>query len=297
MSILLTGAGGFLGSSLAREFSTRGIPVHKLRRDNGKSDTFEVSSPNFGTAYLSGKQLPQTLSKLDVRVVIHSAASYGEGPNGLTECIGGNLMYPAKVMESIIGKASPVFINTDTFFTKAHLYPENRFNYSYTKLAFNALAQNLATKHGWKYINMRLEHMYGFGENPNKFCSRVIKSCFNNDVELDLTDGLQRRDFIHVNDVVSAFVLICDRLSSGIEVEGEYSVGTGQSVSVREFVETAWRLTKSRTILNFGKIPHQVGEQKESKGDPSGLMKLGWTPGISLSEGVEDYIWRLQNRI
>ena len=56
----------------------------------------------------------------------------------------------------------------------------------------------------------------------------------------------------------------------------EFDVGSGQSISIRSFVETVHRLTASQTHLSFGAMPYRQGEVMHSEADISGLSALDW---------------------
>ena len=53
-------------------------------------------------------------------------------------------------------------------------------------------------------------------------------------------------------------------------------VGSGKTVTLKEFVELAYKLTKSNCKLIFGGIPYQKSEIMFSKADTKILKKLGW---------------------
>ena len=66
----------------------------------------------------------------------------------------------------------------------------------------------------------------------------------------------------------------------------EFELGSGESVSIRDFVEEAHSASKSKSRLNFGAYPYRDNEIMVSKADISKLKLLGWTPKNSIKEGV-----------
>ena len=71
----------------------------------------------------------------------------------------------------------------------------------------------------------------------------------------------------------------------------EFAIGSGNVVSIKELVLLIKELTKNtNTKLNFGKIPYRENELMLSKADISGLVKLGWQPKFTLTEGLTEYI-------
>ncbi len=103
--------------------------------------------------------------------------------------------------------------------------------------------------------------------------------------ELDLTLGEQRLDFVYVDDVISATILLAERCQK----EGFYfncPVGSGEDVSIRDFVEMVKRITGSETKLNYGIVPYRENEVMFSQADTSILKRMGWAPSVNLEEGI-----------
>lgn len=92
-----------------------------------------------------------------------------------------------------------------------------------------------------------------------KFVTLLIQSIQNRVGELDLTDGIQIRDFIHVDDVASSYLAVLNHLE---ELPGYHSfeVDTGVSRTVRGFAETVHAELDGTTKLNFGKLPRKDTE-------------------------------------
>jgi len=67
-------------------------------------------------------------------------------------------------------------------------------------------------------------------------------------------------------------------------------VGSGQSVAIREFVETVHRLSDSKTHLAFGALPYREGEAMSSEADISGLSALGWYCRYDFVRGLKKVI-------
>ena len=64
-------------------------------------------------------------------------------------------------------------------------------------------------------------------------------------------------------------------------------MGTGETVSVRNFVELIHQKSQSKTILKFGALPHRENEIMESKANNEDIKKLGWKNIINLEKGIE----------
>ncbi len=98
-------------------------------------------------------------------------------------------------------------------------------------------------------------------------------------------DGTCIRDYVHVNDLASAHVLVLESLGPG---EGRiYNAGTGKGASVREVVETARRVTGH--ALPLVEAPRRAGDVPVLYADPALIRReLGWRPRcIELGEIVQ----------
>ena len=147
------------------------------------------------------------------------------------------------------------------------------------------------------FINIKLEQFYGPDDDLTKFPLFIIKNCLNNTPELKLTMGTQKRDFIHVEDVISAYSIMISKYITGKNNYYEYELGNGKAVSVREFVEFVHRMTHSKTVLKFGAIPFRNEEIMFSQADIEPLKDLGWYPKYNLEDGIMEIINGVQENM
>jgi nucleoside-diphosphate-sugar epimerase len=141
-----------------------------------------------------------------------------------------------------------------------------------------------------RFFNLRLEHFYGAGDDKTKFTTHVINSCLANLPELKLTQAKQRRDFVHIDDVVRAYSQLLARSTEFEPGFFEFGVGTGKAVRLREFVETVQLLANSRTQLLYGALPYREHEMMYSEADAAAIRALGWTCQYDLEAGLKQVI-------
>ena len=90
-------------------------------------------------------------------------------------------------------------------------------------------------------------------------------------------DGSQRRDFVHVSDVVEANIVAFSSDVSGIAL----NVGSGTNVSVKELADN---ISKNQIFE-----PRRRGDAEITLADISKIKNiLGWKPKINLKEGLEE---------
>ena len=284
MNILITGGSGFLGSKLALDLSSLGHEVSLLLRPTSRLDRIGVRESEFiiGRA-ASDDEIQGFVVRVSPDVIVHTACSYGRRGESLLELYDANYRFGLLVLQAAMASKKPVtFINTGTI-----LAPHIN-HYALTKHHFSQAGQLLATAHGsdLRFINVLLQHMYGPGDDVTKFTTHVIRACRNNIVDLDLTAGTQTRDFIYIDDVASAYVKILERAET-FGPSANVEVGSGVAPPVRDFVETAHRLTGSSTRLNFGALPFRTNEAMHCQADISQLTALGWAPEFDLEAGIQ----------
>jgi dTDP-L-rhamnose 4-epimerase len=99
-------------------------------------------------------------------------------------------------------------------------------------------------------------------------------------------DGGQKRDFIHIDDVVQAHITILenDNIPTGI-----YNVGSGRVTIVRELAEVVARVIDVPFLPQYSKL-FIVGNARNSVANISKLKTYGWSPTHSLEDNVRDYV-------
>jgi UDP-glucose 4-epimerase len=97
-------------------------------------------------------------------------------------------------------------------------------------------------------------------------------------------DGAQTRDFVYVGDVVDAWM----RVLGAPETHGAtLNVGSGKETSVNELADAVLAaLGESRASWEMRSAPSQLGDQRRSAADVSALGALGWSPSVSLGDGI-----------
>jgi len=286
LKILITGASGYLGSHLSKKLVADGHTVILLLRETSSlARLSSFSNDCLIERYSNLSQIYNIIERINPEIVIHAACLYGRNEESIHDLLEANLLFGIKIIEAIIKlNLSIKFINTDT------CLPKNLNRYALSKAQFAEWGRSLAMNDtSITFINVFLQTVYGPGDDLSKLPSYIVHSCCENVVELKLSAGLQLRDFIYIDDVTSAYLLLIKNICN-FESFVEIPLGTGESVSVKEFVETARRLTSSSTNLLFGAMPTRKNEPKECVADIKLMCSLGWAPKFSLVEGLKEMI-------
>jgi GDP-L-fucose synthase len=179
------------------------------------------------------------------------------------------------------------------------LEPTNEW-YAVAKIAGIKLCQAYRREYGCDFISAMPTNLYGPGDNFDLQSSHVLPALIRKAHEARLAgaesieiwgSGSPRREFLHVDDLADACVMLLKTYSG----EGHVNVGSGEDVTILELAETV------KDAVGFaGQI---VRDTSKPDGTPRKLMSagklraMGWSPSIGLEEGIAStYDWFLANK-
>lgn len=280
---LLTGGTGFLGSHLLRRLVLEEQPVVVLKRSFSDDSRIRGLQGRFEAWDLDSRSVEAVFQDYEVGRVIHCATNYGREDVAPWETIEANLILPLKLVHFARKAGARAFVNTDTILDK-------RVNhYSLSKHQFIAWMKHYAEDIAC--INIALEHFYGPEDNASKFVTRLLMDLLEKKPRIALTPGDQRRDFIYIDDVIDGFMRILSAHGNSPSGYYNYEIGTGQSVSIQEFVRLMKQLSGNQeTVLDFGAFPYRPHEVMNSAVDSQALRALGWEPQYTLEQGLRKMI-------
>ena len=276
--ILLTGATGFLGSRLLHRLLSAPSPPCVTILKRSFSDTWRIDTllPRVRSFDLDRARIADVFAADTFDLIVHCATDYGRFAMRREDILESNLLLPLRLLEAGLEHGVDRFVNTDTILEKSVS------DYTLSKRQFREWLQALSGR--MSRVNMVLEHFYGPGDDQSKFATQIVRDLLRGESSIALTAGVQKRDFIYVDDVVDAFLLVLD---SDDKDFSQYEVGCGRSVSVRDFVTLAKSLSGNTTTrLDFGAIPYRANEPMDVQVDISRLRALGWTARVDLEEGL-----------
>ena len=289
MKVLITGASGFLGSALARQLAAAGHDLALLLRPGSSMRRLENDAPEWRIGRCSNDaEIKAFVDAAAPDAVIHAACAYGRKGETPLQLLDTNLRFGAAVIQALAETAPSrhiTFIHTDTC-----LAPEVSA-YAQSKRQFAQWGHSVAARGDSRlqFINLRLQHMYGPGEDRTHFVAHVLHSCRENQAVLALTAGEQRRDFIHVDDVLRAVDAVLAHRKD-LQASEDIDLGTGDATPVRMLVETVHQLTASCTRLDFGALPYRANEAMFCRADITRMQQLGWQPAHTLRSGLKKTI-------
>ena len=292
MNILITGSTGFLGNHLARSLLKENHSVIALKRSFSDLRRIRDIENQIIFCDIDQTELKVPFVEHKIDIVIHAATFYGRNENSISLIEQSNVLFPLQLLELAEKYGCTAFINTDTFFnTDSSLYGYLN-NYTLSKKHFKEWFKSTLQDSSLKRINLRLQHVYGPDDNADKFIPWIMHQFINEVKEIPLTPGGQRRDFIFIDDVISAYLQIIKKLD---EIKGywESDLGVGVTVTLKHFLLDIQRVYKEGFLknalakLNFGALEYRTNEFFDIEEDIKNLSLLGWQANIDLKEGIK----------
>lgn len=296
MRILLTGSSGFLGSALVRFWAERGHDLWLLARPSSCLNRLEdlLTTVKVVRASTPAEVMTAVWEAMP-DAIVHTACSYGRKGESALDVLDANMRLGVSLLQAVLERDSLESTQPTLFLNTGTVLEPGVSLYSLSKTQFSAWGAALAASapQRLKFIDVRLQQMYGPGDDGSKFITHVIEACRQNVPRLALTMGEQLRDFIHIDDVVQAYDHILERQNQ-FAASDFIDIGSGNAVSIRKFVELTKQLTGAKTILDFGAVPYRVNEAMNSVADISRMENLGWRAKYSLAEGLATTLCRLK---
>ncbi len=227
--------------------------------------------------------------------IIHAATNYGRQQSNPTSTFWTNEAFAMRLMDLAIHSRIRLIVNMDTFFNSSGQEYDHLGAYTLSKRHFQEWGQFCAKQGCVGFTNMRLFHMYGPGDGLDKFVPSLIARCLSGET-IDLTDGVQKRDFIYVKDAARGVVMALESDLGREPGYRHYDVGIGTSISLREFAEKANKLCGGTARLRFGRLPKRAGEFQDAVADSAALRALGWCADCSIEAGIRSVIEDIKQR-
>lgn len=298
---LITGIGGFIGSSLARALLSRG---HKVR-----------GVDNFSTG--KRENLADILDRIDFRdadivdldamhsacagvdFVLHQAA-IPSVPKSVLDPLGSNranvdgtvnvlvAARDAKAKRVVFAASSSAYGDTPTLPKHEAMKPDPISPYAVAKLASEHYLVSFYRCYQLETVALRYFNIFGPRQDPSSPYSGVLAKfitlMLRGEQPAIFGDGEQSRDFTYIDNAVEANLLACTAPAS--QVAGQiFNVATGRRVTLNETFKLLQTLTSYTGQPRFG--PDRGGDIKHSLADISKAEALlGYKPKIDFEEGL-----------
>jgi len=309
--ILVTGAGGFIGSHIVDRLLSEGFEVAAVDNlSSGKSENLVDNEGKENFRFIEGDIRDTDLVKgliKDIDAVFHEAAlisvvSSFEDPltthdinvtgtlNLLKTCLDSN------VKRFVFASSASIYGKTKTLPMKENMIPRPLSPYAVSKLAAENYVKLFYKVYGLETACLRYFNVYGPRQRHSHYSGVIpifIERVLSNQPPIIYGDGEQKRDFVNVQDVVEANILA---LRTKNAVGRVLNIGTGKATSVNQLAKIVLRTFGKKDLKPVHTDP-RLGETKHgSYADISkAKIVLGYDPKISLGEGITKLTERYKN--
>jgi CDP-glucose 4,6-dehydratase len=318
---LVTGAGGFVGSWLARALVEQGATVVCLMCDRDRERGPRFNLELFGIQeeieiawgdLVDHPFIERTIADNAVDSVFHLAAQAIVGianasPIGTWESnVRGtwNLLEAARtsgtVERAVVASSDKAYGDQDELpyredFPLAGIYP-----YDASKACTDIIARSYAVTYGLPVAVTRMANIYGGGDwNLSRVVPGTIRAALLGEQPIVRSDGTPERDYLFVADAVSAYLTLAEQLG-GDGVAGEaFNFGTNAPVAVLDLVRRILDHADSDLeprILSPGKLHGEIDRQYLDSAKAARV--LGWEARTSLDVGLARTVeWYAERRV
>src|SRR5579864_2221706 len=301
--IFVAGHKGMVGSAITRALESAGFS-NLLKRSRAELDLsdfravrefFEKEKPDivvFAAAKVGGikanNDFPVEFLTNNLRIQTNVISAAHENGARKLLFLGSSCIYPKHAPQPI----------PETALLTGPLEPTNEA-YAIAKIAGLKLCQAYNREYNANFISAMPSNLYGPNENFDLETSHVLAALLRKTHEAKTNrarelvvwgTGTPRREFLHVDDCASACLFLLEKYDSPEII----NVGCGQDVTIRELAELICEIVQFDGELTWDKTKPDGTPRKLL--DVSRLRALGWTPSISLRDGItRTYDWFLKN--
>ena len=279
----MTGATGFIGSHLVRKLVQRGFEVIIFKRSTSNTWRIEDLLGVVKIHDVDKYNMEDILEEAPVNIIVHMSTCYGRKNESIEEIIESNITFPINLLDTAFRKSVRCFINTDTSLGNASSF------YDVTKKGFVAML-HYYLKRGLRVINLKLEYVYGPYDDYSKFIPSLINSTLIGKTLL-ATEGIQKRDFVYIDDVTEAYIHALKLLTNAKNIWDrilDIEIGSGTSITLREFASIVEEAASKKANIKWGGLPFRNNEVFDSKAAlESAREVLGWKPCHNIHDGVK----------
>ena len=279
-NILITGGVGFIGTNLAEKLSAEGHNVISIDDYSFGKKENEIQN----VRYINDDITNIALLTDSIDICYHLAAKARVQPSfeDPVDYFRVNVTGTMKVMEwAKENKVKVVYAGSSS----KHFSPEDS-PYAMYKFLGEQICKLYRKSYGIKAEIARFYNVYGPRENRDEKYGNVIGIWTTKAMKGDplpiVGDGMQRRDFTHVNDIVDGLIKIG---FSDISQEDGWELGTGNNYSVNELFNMFKLRFGSESIF----IPDQPGNYKKTLRKNDDLLELlNWEPKDQLANHIKN---------
>ena len=301
MKVFIAGSSGLVGSALVRKFNR----ISKYEVLTSKSAELDLRNPEAVFDFFEDNK---------PHVVIDAAAKVGG--------IHANATYPVEflientqIQNNLLSAAHEFQCEKFVFLSSSCVYPKDcpqpikesylltgpleitNQAYAIAKIAGMKLVDSYRAQYQKKWISVMPTNLFGPKDNFSKENSHVLPAMIRKFYDAKIKnkvvqlwgDGTAKREFLHVDDLAEAVNFLIDNYDSDEAI----NIGTGKDISILELANLISEIVGYEGSIKWDTSKPNGTPRKLL--DTSKINSLGWSPKISLTEGITTtYEWFLR---
>jgi CDP-glucose 4,6-dehydratase len=315
VSVLVTGAQGFIGSWLTERLLDEGARVVTPQRDVPAESRFGIEGLGercdlVQLDLLDYKGCLRVLNEYAVRAVFHLAAqtivgtanrsplstfeTNVRGTYNLLEACRATSVVGDPIERIVVASSDKAYGSHEELPYREDFPLQPRYPYDTSKACTDLIGRSYAATYGMPVAITRFANVYGGGDfNLSRIVPDVAQALVKGERPVIRSDGTPERDYMYAEDAVSAYVAIAESLDREDMGGRAWNAGSGEPVSVMALV--------LKLIAVSGR---EVEPDMQGEGTPHGEIdrqfldstairtELGWSPAWELDRGLaETYAW------
>jgi UDP-glucuronate 4-epimerase len=323
MSVLVTGAAGFIGAATSRALLERGDEVVGIDSLNDyydpklKQARLAQLQKQFGNRFrfervdfADADALKRVTDSIDIGGIVHLGAQAGvryslENPsayvrsNLVGHCNMLELARHRRVRHMVYASSSSVYGSNKSLPFRVEDRVDHPLSlYAATKKADELLSESYASLYRLPLTGLRFFTVYGPWGRPDMAMWIFIKALYAGEPLPLFNGGEMRRDFTYVDDIVRGVVACLDgppaddgqpKAGGSISPHAIYNIGNNRSEDLMRVVQLLEQETGRKALLD--PKPMQVGDVRETFADISAIERdHGFQPRTSIDQGVPRFV-------
>ena len=296
MTILVAGKSGLVGSAILRGFEKIGQKAIGINSED--------------VDLLDRKKTFEYIQDLKPTLIIDAAArvgGIGANSNFPVEFLSENLQIQCNLMDAAhVAKVEKfVFLGSSCIYPKFATQPlseqslltgvleESNSAYAIAKIAGIELIKSYRKQFGHNWISLMPTNLYGPYDNFDLENSHVLPALIRKFIDAKNTksdsvtlwgSGTPLRDFMHVDDLSEAVIFCSEKFNENEHI----NIGSGQEISINNLAALISKIVGFTGKIEWDKSRLDGTPRKVL--DVSKLESYGWTPKISLEDGIRDTV-------